>query len=451
MKPKSIKNDQNKLFEARLSEILNPREAIFALSDIIPWHWFDQEFSVHFVGYNGQPPKPIRLMVGLLILQHTEKLSDEAVVEKWKQNPYWQYFCGYDHFQWDFPADGSSLVRFRKRIGTEGMDKILSVTVKIALGVKAVKAKDLKQVIVDTTVMETNVKYPTDSESLNKIRHQLVKKAKAASITLRQTYERTGKALVRKIGGYAHAKQFKRMNKGVKRLKTILGRTVRDIERKIAGNSALLEQFQFLLELAKRLMLQSKNSKDKVYSIHAPHTCCISKGKAHKRYEFGNKVSLVITHKQGLALSCRALENAPFDGHTLKSSLEHAQNLTNTAISQAFVDRGYKGHGVTEQEVYISGQKRGMTPALKRQLKRRSAIEPHIGHMKSDGRLHRSMLKGFLGDQFNAILCAVGHNMRFLLRYLNGFLHTFIQLVLMTLQKMHNALEFENSNSNKPL
>ena len=349
MKPKKINNDQNSLLESRLSEQLNPREPLIILSKQIGWETFEKEFGVHFVGYNGQPPKPIRLMVGLLMLQHMENLSDEAVVERWVQNPYWQYFCGYDYLQWKLPIDGSSLVRFRKRIGNSGVDKILSSTIQTAKQVKMVKEKDLTRVIADTTVMEKNITFPTDSKLLNKSRKNLVKVAKAEGVSLRQSYERTGRYLEGQVSKYAHVKQYNRMNKALKKLKTILGRTVRDVERKIIGNDDLASKFASQLKMAKRLLAQEKNGTNKLYSLHEPHVYCITKGKAHKRYEFGCKVSLVITHKQGLALSSQALPEAYFDGHTLRSSLENAEKLSKTIISRGIVDRGYKGHGIVDE------------------------------------------------------------------------------------------------------
>jgi IS5 family transposase len=293
-----------------------------------------------------------------------------------------------------------------------------------------VKEKDLKQVIADTTVMEKNITFPTDSKLLNKSRKNLVKLAKAEGVGLRQSYERTGRHLEGQVGKYAHAKQYKRMKKALKKLKTILGRTVRDVERKIADNESLVYKFQSQLMMAKRILAQEKNSPNKLYSLHEPHVYCIAKGKAHKKYEFGCKVSLVLTHKQGLVLSSQALPEAYFDGHTLRSSLENAEKLSNIIIKRGIVDRGYKGHGVIDKEIYMPGQKRAITSTLKKQIKRRSAIEPHIGHIKSDGKLGRNMLKGFLGDQINASLCAVGHNLRLIKNYIKHLLLQFFYCIL---------------------
>lgn len=429
MKPEEISTAQSELFQSRLSTQLNPKHPLLQVAKLIPWNTLEESFGAHFKEGPGQPPKPIRLMVGLLMLQHMEGLSDVQVVTKWVENPYWQSFCGYDFLQWEFPVDHSSMTRWRKRLGESGMEKILSCTIQTALSAEVVKAKDLERVIADTTVMEKNITYPTDSALLNKIRERLVDLAKKRGLSLRQSYARLGEQLVRKISGYAHAKQFKRLSQGVKKLKTYLGRVIRDVERKLLEMPEQEGFFTELLLLGKQLLSQSKHSKDKIYSVHAPEVYCIAKGKARTPYEFGCKVGLVVTHKQGLVLSAKAWESAVYDGHTLGANLDQAEKLSGQAIKRAFVDRGYKGHGVEGCEVYISGQRRGITKAVKKQLKRRSAIEPHIGHMKSEGNLRRNALKGSLGDKINALLCGVGHNLRLILNSIRLFLAFFWVLV----------------------
>lgn len=416
MKPNKTDTSQSELFKNRLSNQLNPKDPLFILAHQINWSVFEEEFGSLYKSGPGQPPKPVRLMVGLMMLQHMHGLSDEQVVHQWVQNPYWQYFCGYDYLQWEFPSDPSSLTRWRIRLGVENLEKILAETIVTAVRTETVKPQDLKRVIADTTVMEKNIAFPTDSKLLNRAREQLVDLADECGVKLRQSYARVGKFAALNAGRYAHAKQFKRMRKEVKKLKNYLGRTVRDIERQIADSWDLTTTFAELLDKSKQLLSQEKTSKDKLYSLHAPEAYCISKGKAGKPYEFGCKVSLVLTHKQGLALSSQALAENQYDGHTLRSSLKKAESLAQTAIEQAFVDKGYKGHDVERTDVYISGQKRGMTRTLKKHLKRRSAIEPHIGHMKSEGKLRRNYLKGTIGDALNALLCAIGHNLRLIWR-----------------------------------
>jgi len=429
MLPEKISHAQTELFQSRLSTQLNPQHPLLQLAKVIPWSFLEESFGSHFKEGPGQPPKPIRLMVGLLMLQHMEGLSDVQVVYKWVENPYWQAFCGYDFLQWELPVNHSSMTRWRKRLGEEGMEKILSSTIQTAVETQVVNPKDLERVIADTTVMEKNICYPTDGALLNKIRERLVSLAKKQGLSLRQSYARVGQHLVRKISGYAHAKQFKRLSHGVKKLKTYLGRVIRDIERKISPTPDRMEFFTELLTIGKQLLKQSKHSKNKVYSVHEPQVYCIAKGKARTAYEFGCKVGLVLTHKQGLVLSSKAWESCVYDGHTLQANLDQAEKLSGHSIKRAFVDRGYKGHGVQGCEVYISGQRRGLTKSLKKQLKRRSAIEPHIGHMKAEGKLRRNALKGHLGDKINALLCAVGHNLRLILNYFRLLLAFFLGLI----------------------
>lgn len=418
MKPKKTMHAQEELFRNRLSNQLNPKDSLFVLSSQINWQFFEEEFGAMYRDGPGQPPLPVRLMVGLMMLQHMHGLSDEMVAHQWVQNPYWQYFCGFDYLQWSLPCDPSSLTRWRKRLGPQGIEKILSQTIEMAIKTGTVVPKDLETVIADTTVMEKNITFPTDTKLLHRAREKLVKMAQESGISLRQTYSRIGKRTFFKATRYAHAKQFKRMAKEVKKLKNYLGRTLRDIERKITGDSDLYSKFNDLISMSKRLLTQTKESTNKLYSLHAPETYCIAKGKVGKPYEFGCKVSLVVTHAQGLALACTALSTNQFDGHTLKDSLEKAEELSGVAIKKGFVDKGYKGHKVQEKQIFISGQKKGMTKTLRTQLKRRSAIEPHIGHMKQTGKLRRNYLKGIIGDALNALLCAIGHNLRMILRIL---------------------------------
>ncbi len=419
MKSRQTFTGQGRLFEQRLSSLLNPAHKLFQLADVLPWKQLEQDLDSQFQDGPGQPPLPVRLVIGLLMLSHMCGLSDIQVVTQWIDRPYWQYFCGYEYFQWKLPCDPSSLTRWRKRLGEEGLNKMLAMTIQVAVQLGVVTPKELAKVISDTTVMEKNVRFPTDSSLLNKAREKLVKLARKTGIKLRQSYTRIGLYMKRKVDNYAHAKQYKRMARGVKTLKTYLGRVVRDVERAVAGaNTAIQTQFSALLSLSKRIINQTKKSKDKVYSLHEPAVYCVSKGKSGRPYEYGCKVQITLTHQQGLILSTGALHPNAYDGHTLQQSLLQAEQLSGTKIERVFVDKGYKGHKIPDREceVFISGQKRGITPALKKELKRRSAIEPHIGHMKSEGKLSVNYLKGILGDKFNATLCAIGHNLRLITR-----------------------------------
>lgn len=410
------------LFRNRLDNMLDQRHELYRLADRIDWQSFDDELGELYCVNNGCPARATRLMVGLQYLKHMYSLSDDAVVMRWVENPYWQYFCGEEYFQHQQPIDPSSMTRFRQRIGDSGCEKILQATVNVGLQTRAIKPSELKRVTVDTTVQEKAVAFPTDSKLLNRSRVRLVKLCHKHEVSLRQSYARKGPQALLKTSRYGHARQLRRMRGQVKKLRTYLGRVVRDIERKIAGKAELQAVFTDELALAKRLLSQQKLDHKKLYSLHAPEVECISKGKAHKRYEFGVKASIATTNKSNFVVGGMALPGNPFDGHTLKAALDQVRRLTGSVIEEAFVDRGYRGHSEENTTVYISGQKRGIkTGRLKKSLKRRQAIEPVIGHLKSDGLLGRNYLKGTQGDQMNVMLSCAGHNLRLILRQLRFF------------------------------
>lgn len=419
------------LFRNRLENMLDQRHELYRLADLIDWSAFDSAFGELYCVDNGCPAKATRLMVGLQYLKHTYGLSDDAVVMRWVENPYWQYFCGEEYFLHQIPIDPSSMTRFRKRIGESGCEKILQATVKAGLQSKTIKPADLKRVTVDTTVQEKAVSFPTDSKLLNRSRMRLVKLCRRQDIVLRQSYARKGPQALLRASRYAHARQLRRMRRQVKRLNTYLGRVVRDIERKIARHPEKQAVFADELAMAKRLLKQKKTDRNKLYSLHAPEVECISKGKAHKRYEFGVKASIATTNKSNFVVGGLALPGNPFDGHTLVTALAQIRRLTGSVIDEAFVDRGYRGHGEELTTVYISGQKRGIkTERLKRSLKRRQAVEPVIGHLKSDGLLGRNYLKGSQGDQMNVMLSCAGHNLRLILRQLRFFCRRLLGTVI---------------------
>ncbi len=284
---------------------------------------------------------------------------------------------------------------------------------------KTIKPGSLKKVTVDTTVQEKNIAFPTDSKLLNKARENLVKLSKEHGIKLRQNYNRVGPQYVLMVSRYAHAKQFKRMKKMNNKLKSRLGRVKRDIERQLPNYSVDIQSlFEVALKQAQKLIEQEQHSKHKLYSLHAPEVECISKGKAHKPYEFGVKTSIAVTNKEGFVIGAQSCPGNPYDGHTLLPQLEQIKQFTVVQPEHCFVDRGYRGHEVKDTKVFISGQKRGVTRSIKKALKRRSAIEPEIGHMKNDGRLDRCYLKGAVGDAINVVMVAAGHNLRKILNKL---------------------------------
>ncbi len=410
------------LFRERLDAIIDLNHPLVRLSELVAWSDLDEAFG-RFYKPVGRPAKPTRLMVGLHYLKHSYDLSDEEVVARWVENPYWQFFCGFEFFQHKLPIDPSLMTRWRQRIGPEEMERVLKSTVEAALASNTVKPSSLERVTVDTTVQEKAIAHPADSRLYLKALQSLVRQAKKAGIKLRQSHTRLAKKASAKAGRYAHARQYKRMRRELKRLRTYLGRVYRDVGRKIAGDAQRQARFARLLGLVERLLAQQPQDKDKLYSLHAPEVVCISKGKAHKRYEFGCKVGIAATNREGLFLAAKAFAGNPYDGHTLAATLDQAEAMSGVAIDRAYADKGYRGHDYKGQaRVMLSGQRRALTPTMKRELRRRTAIEPMIGHAKTDGRLGRNYLLGHQGDRINAILAAAGHNLRLILNTLRRLL-----------------------------
>jgi IS5 family transposase len=362
------------------------------------------------------------------------------VVDRWVENPYFQHFTGEMFFQHRAPIHPSSLSRWRDRIGDEGAEWLLTKTIEAGCTSGVVKDESLSQVSIDTTVMEKTIAYPTDARLYEKARAKIVALAQETGITLRQTYARKAPLLAAQVGRYAHARQFKRMRKTLRTLKGYTGRVMRDLRRQLSliPTGALRETILDTLALVSRLLHQPPKGGGKIYALHEPDVDCISKGKARVRYEFGTKVSIATTIKEGFVVGIRAMPGNPYDGHTLAEALEQVEILTDQRPTLAVVDRGYRGHGVENTSVLISGTRRGLTPKLKKLLRRRSAIEPEIGHMKSDGRLARCPLKGLRGDAIFAVLCGCGHNIRKILRYLRSLFVYLLASILTAMQTTKN-------------
>ena len=430
MGPKPMLPSSGDLYRSRLDQILDQHHELFRLAGLIDWDGFDQEFG-RFYRPLGRPAKPTRLMVGLSYLQHTFNLSDEAVVQRWIENPYWQWFCGCEYFQHELPCDPSSLTRWRKRLGPEGLEKLLAATIQAGLDTGAVRPSSLERISVDTTVQPKAITHPTDAKLYLKALLALVRQAKRHGLKLRQAHTRLAKRAAVQVGRYAHARQMRRMRRELKRLKTYLGRVYRDVARKVAEDEGLAVRFARLLGLTERLLTQERTSKNKLYSLHAPEVVCIAKGKAHRPYEFGSKVAVAVTNREGFVLASKALEGNPYDGHTLSATVDQVTALSGVEPDRIYVDQGYRGHdyGKTDQ-VFITRQRRGLTPTIRRELRRRSAIEPMIGHMKADGRLGRNYLLGVVGDAMNALLVAAGHNLRLILNWLRLFIAWLIAVLI---------------------
>jgi IS5 family transposase len=422
MGPKPTLPSSGDLYRSRLDQILDQRHELFRLASLIDWDRFDHEFG-RFYRPLGRPAKPTRLMVGLSYLQHTFNLSDEAVVQRWIENPYWQWFCGCEYFQHELPCDPSSLTRWRKRLGPDGLETLLAETIQAGLESGTVQRCSLERISVDTTVQPKAITHPTDAKLYLKALGALVRQARRHGLELRQAHTRLAKRAAVQVGRYAHARQMRRMRRELKRLKTYLGRVYRDVARKVAGDKVLSRRFAPLLGLTERLLVQERTSKNKLYSLHAPEVVCIAKGKAHRPYEFGSKVALAVTNREGFVLASKALEGNPYDGHTLDATISQVIAMTGIEPERTYVDQGYRGHDYAKTDrVFITRQRRGLTPTIRRELRRRSAIEPMIGHMKQDGRLGRNHLLGAAGDAMNALLVAAGHNLRLILNWLRLFM-----------------------------
>jgi IS5 family transposase len=441
MRPKQQRKARHDdLFRARLDQIINMRHELVTLADKIDWDWIDAELADCFSD-RGRPAEPVRFMIGMFLLKHTYALSDEQVWDRWVHDPYFQYFTGEEFFQHALPHERSGMSHWRKRIGDK-LDKLLSETLRLAHDSGALKKSDLARVTVDTTVQPKNIAFPTDAQLLETAIQQLGKLARRHGVKLRQSYTRLAKTAAMMAGRYAHAKQFKRMNKRIKFLRTRLGRLIRDIVKKTEGDQALREVFVTALAKASQIRAQKPRQRGrKLHSWHAPEAECIGKGKARAPYEFGVKVTLTTTNKRckggQFILHAKALPGNPYDGHTLKEVITETQELTGREIERVYVDKGYQGHKAPKPlRVFKSGQKRGVHGQIKKELRRRSAIEAVIGHCKTDGHLGRNFLKGPQGDQFNAIMSAVGYNIRLILKWLRTLLCKIITAILAAITPM---------------
>jgi transposase, IS5 family len=413
---------QQDLFRTKLENIIDLRHELCQLGEKIDWKKFEKEFERYFPSGKGNPALSSRLVVGMMYLKYAYGVSDEEAVERWIESPYWQYFCGMEYFQHEVPMHPTSFVKWRKRLGEKGCEKLLEEIIQVGLRTKVIEEKDFKKVTVDTTVQEKAITYPTDSKLQHRARILLIREAKRRGIKLRQTYLRVGKQALFKGSKYAAAQQMKRARKQFKLTRKYLGCVYRDIQRKLKKMPEQENHFMELLEKTERLLTQKREDKKKLYSLHAPEVECIGKGKAQKRYEFGVKTSIVATHKSNFVVGIQALPGNPYDGHTLSGALDQVEFLTGIRPEDSYVDLGYRGHGEEKTEVHISRTKKNLrTRALRKAMNRRSAIEPIIGHMKENALFRRNHLKGTVGDKLNALLNGVGYDVKIILRRLRIF------------------------------
>jgi IS5 family transposase len=436
---------QKDLLRPALDQIIDMGHPLVRLAERIDWEFLKGRFGSVCQPGPGQPGLPTRLVAGLFILKHMHNLSDEVLCARWIENPYFQFFCGELSFCHEAPFDRSSLTRWRQRLGEEQLVALIQESLSVAHKTGAIATKDLERVVVDTTVQPKAIAHPTDARLMHRAIVKLVDLAKRNDIPLRQSYLRLAKRAAIMVGRYTHAHQFKRARRQLKFLRTRLGRVIRDIRRKIDGDDALQSRFSTLLDLASKVRLQDHRQRGpKVYALHAPEVECIGKGKARAPYEFGCKVSVATpaTAPRGgqFVLHAKALHGNPFDGHTLGPVVADLERLTGVETRRIHVDKGYRGHNHPHKfRVWISGQVRRVTAPIRREMKRRAAVEPVIGHLKAEHRMDRNYLKGREGDRINAVLAAAGYNFGLIVRWLAELLRVLITVLLVSQQKPETA------------
>jgi IS5 family transposase len=435
MKPK-LKVINEISFTTPLHTLLNEKHPIYILAQKVDWGKFDTAFSKLY-SKTGRPAKPIRLMVGLLILKHLRNLSDESIVEQWIENVYYQYFCGEISYVGNPPCEASELVHFRKRIGEEGIELIFQESIRI-------NGDDSKEehVSIDTTVQEKNITYPTDAKLYRKIIKKCQQISAEEQLPVRQSYTQVLKQLAFNQRFRNHPKNGSKARKADKKVKTIAGKLVRELERNLAPN----HKHQSALNVFKQILNQTRTSTNKIYSTHEPDVCCISKGKEHKKFEFGNKVSIVYTQNTGVIVGAKSFRNE-YDGHTLESALQQVSKLVGKTPKTATADRGYRGHtNIGETEIQIPKPFNNKTLSkykqrkLKKSFKRRAAIEPIIGHLKQDHRLSRNYYAKIFGDNINVMLSAAAYNFK---RMLNKWKTSFwapLQMIILIVKNLFQAL-----------
>ncbi|MCP4238882.1 MAG: IS5 family transposase [bacterium] len=436
MPPKTAKPSSGDLFRMLLENIIDQNHELVRLSRLVDWERFDGAFGAFYNDQKGREGLPTRLMAGLHLLKHMKGLSDEQVCASWLENPYFQAFCGEVYFQHELPFDRSSMTRWRQRIGADALEVLLAETIAVALKTKAVSTRQLERITVDTTVQTKAIAHPSDSHLIVRAIEWLNRAARKHDINLRQSFTRLAPRAKKEAARLMHTGGHKQGMRWVRKLRTWLGRLIRDIERKIAGDIVAQAQFATLLERSRTIFEQKKTDKNKLYALHAPEVECIGKGKARTRYEFGVKTSIATINERAkggqFVVGSQALPGNPYDGHTLADQIDQVERLTGIGVRRAYGDRGYRGHKLERDGLdVIITHTRGITsPTIKREMRRRSAIEPVIGHMKQDGHLERNHLKGAEGDAVNAILTAAGHNLRLLARWLSLLFVFFLTAIM---------------------
>lgn len=424
------KNPQLEMFKVPLKHFINQGHELVLLSRKINWEQLESELKAYYCEDNGRPSIPIRTIAGIVLLKRIYDQSDEGVLDRWVENPYWQYFCGEVYFCHQLPFDRTELIKFRKRIGEEGSEQLLRMSVQLF----PKKEVQDDEVLIDTTVQEKNSTYPTDVKLQKKIIEKCRKIACKERITLRQSYRRELKQLMIDQRFHSHPRRKKKARAAARRIKVIAGRVVREVERKL--DNWKRERYSSQLDIFNKVLAQEKNSSNKIYSLHQPHVKCIAKGKEAKKYEFGNKSSIVKTRKSGIIVGAMAFIENLYDGDTLLPQLEQTERITGHKPKVGIVDRGYKGRKLVNGVQIIIPTK---LPAsannyqkqkIRKRFRARAGIEPIIGHLKQDHRMSRNYLQDEQGDLVNTLLAAAGFNLRKMLQRLKAeALNIFAQLI----------------------
>ena len=403
---------QLEMFKTVLTSFINPEHELCLLAKKMDWDRLEKEFAPLY-GTVGRPSIPIRTIVGLLLLKQMYNMGDETVVERYLENPYWQHFCGEVYFQYRLPFDPSDFVHFRHRIGAEGMQMIFKQSIDL-FGEDVIK-KEVREVRVDTTVQEKNITFPTDRKLYEKTIEYCKRIAKAEGIKLKRTYTFEIRKLKAQLRFARKPKNYKKQDRLQKKLYRITVKIHNDLVNQL--NPIPKQSYMDTFNILYRVLTQSREDKNKVYSIHEPEVLCVAKGKEHKPYEFGNKSSFAYTRHGGIIVGAMAIKGNAFDGHTLKPQLEQVRELTKGKIRKAIVDRGYRGCdkiGITE--IVMPKTLKRESYYLKKQrearCRSRAGIEGLISHLKHDHRMLRNYLKGTAGDQINTLLAASAYNMR---------------------------------------
>jgi len=404
------KEHQMSIFEVALESFIDMNHELVVLSNQIDWSEVESDFSEYYCADNGRPSVPIRTMVGMMLLKNIYNLSDEGVVLRWMENPYMQYFTGEKFFRKRPPMNPIDMTKFRKLIGEKGSEKIFRLS--LLVNAEEITQKEMKSVMIESTVQEKNITFPTDAKLYRKLIGKVLNMASKEGIDLRRTSTRELKSLKLKARFMNHPKQMKEGKKAVRRIRTIARALVGDISRKM---NVYQQSFY---------------------------------GKEYKKYEFGNKSAIGKTGS-GLIVSALAFQGNPYDGHTLSAHLEQISRLTGYTPEEAVTDRGYRGRKtVGRTKVCIPsagapGQSYYQKSKAGQKFRKRAGIEPVIGHLRSDHRMMRNYLKGPLGDAINTLMAAAAYNLKHWMNKNASFL--FVSWWLMVVKRLESAI-FGNEN-----